>query len=116
MVIAGGYVILGGGGKLKEGGVWGDMIKIGEEFDSLGLDFSSYFEGVVGNDRDIRFWIDRWVRNFRGRVKDLSRLVEENILDVERGGQETIWNKLVLKKDMKPSHVAGVIVVEIRMV
>ncbi|GJS62711.1 RNA-directed DNA polymerase, eukaryota, reverse transcriptase zinc-binding domain protein [Tanacetum coccineum] len=77
MVIAGGYLILGGGGKLKKGGVWGDIIKIGKEFDSLGLDLSSYFEGVV---------------------EDLSRLVEEKILDVERGGQETIWNKLVPKK------------------
>ncbi|GJR85663.1 reverse transcriptase domain, reverse transcriptase zinc-binding domain protein [Tanacetum coccineum] len=168
MVNAGGYVILGGG-------VWRDIITIGEELDRLGIEFSSSFEGVVGNGRDIRFWIDRWVgntklcdrfprlyhldrrkegcvadkgswantgwrwewdwvRNIRGRVcsdfeellgvlqnivisidcrdkwrwtlngdgdfsvKDLSRLVEEKILDVERGGQETIWNKLVPKK------------------
>ncbi|GJS49277.1 hypothetical protein Tco_0599398 [Tanacetum coccineum] len=42
----------------------------------------------------------RWTLNGDGdfSVKDLSRLVEEKILDVERGGQETIWNKLVPKK------------------
>ena len=31
-------------------------------------------------------------------VKDLSILIEEKILHVENGGQETVWNKLVPKK------------------
>nr|GEX11931.1 transposon TX1 [Tanacetum cinerariifolium] len=100
----GGRQTLGGGRKYEEGGVWRDKIKIGEELDGLGIEFSSSFEGVVGNGRDIRFWIDRdkwrWTLNGDGNfsAKDLSRLVEEKILDVERGGQETIWNKSVPKK------------------
>ncbi|GJV18277.1 RNA-directed DNA polymerase, eukaryota, reverse transcriptase zinc-binding domain protein [Tanacetum coccineum] len=31
-------------------------------------------------------------------VKELSRMVEEKILHVDSGGQETLWNKLVPKK------------------
>ena len=79
-------------------------------------------------------WVWDWVRNIRGRVskeleeligvlqhvlisnncrdhwkwslgedgeftvKELSRLIEEKILELDIGGQETIWNKLVPKK------------------
>ncbi|GKB76223.1 RNA-directed DNA polymerase, eukaryota, reverse transcriptase zinc-binding domain protein [Tanacetum coccineum] len=42
----------------------------------------------------------RWAISEDGefKVKELTRLVEEKILQVENGYQETIWNKLVPKK------------------
>ncbi|GKF11065.1 RNA-directed DNA polymerase, eukaryota, reverse transcriptase zinc-binding domain protein, partial [Tanacetum coccineum] len=59
-------------------------------------------------------WVDNrwvgewdWARTIRGRslvedgeftVKELSKLIEENILISDVGGQETLWNKLVPKK------------------
>ncbi|GJX28635.1 reverse transcriptase domain, reverse transcriptase zinc-binding domain protein [Tanacetum coccineum] len=54
----------GGGG----GGVWGDIVKIGEEIDGLGVDFTSFCVGVVGDGSDIRFWVNWWVDN--GRLCD----------------------------------------------
>ncbi|GJR02955.1 RNA-directed DNA polymerase, eukaryota, reverse transcriptase zinc-binding domain protein [Tanacetum coccineum] len=126
----------------KEGdGLWVRVIKsIHGDCGGLG--------GVLGDGRDIRFWVDRWVDNRRlcdifsrlyhldrrkmmvvrrisgtvgkrvivvveseldmwrwvqvedgvFKVKELTRLVEEKILHVESGGQETISNKLVPKK------------------
>ncbi|GJX90186.1 RNA-directed DNA polymerase, eukaryota, reverse transcriptase zinc-binding domain protein [Tanacetum coccineum] len=45
---------------------------------------------------------DRWrwalCEDGEFKVKDLSRLIEEKILHVETGTQETLWNKLVPKK------------------
>ncbi|GJZ47895.1 putative RNA-directed DNA polymerase, eukaryota, reverse transcriptase zinc-binding domain protein [Tanacetum coccineum] len=156
-------------------GIWRDIVTVGVDLEGLGLDFSSSFEGEVGNGRDIRFWIDKWVggvklcdrfprlyhldrrkegmvadkgnwvdgawcwkwewvRDLRGRackefedfqilfqnvvimfdcrdrwrwtlhksgdviVKELTKLVEEKILDVNNGGDATIWNKWVPKK------------------
>ncbi|GKD95506.1 RNA-directed DNA polymerase, eukaryota, reverse transcriptase zinc-binding domain protein, partial [Tanacetum coccineum] len=65
----------------------------------------SEFEELLGVLQNIVISINckdkwRWTLNGDGNfsVKDLSRLVEEKILDVEIGGQETIWNKLVPKK------------------
>ncbi|GJU07800.1 retrovirus-related pol polyprotein from transposon TNT 1-94 [Tanacetum coccineum] len=42
----------------------------------------------------------RWSLSEDGEfmTKNLSRMVEDKILYTDRGGQETIWNKLVLKK------------------
>nr|GEV02230.1 zf-CCHC domain-containing protein/DUF4219 domain-containing protein/UBN2 domain-containing protein [Tanacetum cinerariifolium] len=100
-----------------------DIVKIGEEIDGLGVEFSSSCVGVVGDGRDIRFWIDHWVDNRRlcdrfprlyylerrkdlvwslggdgdFKVKDLSSVIEEKILHSD-GGQETLWNKMVPKK------------------
>ncbi|GJX21336.1 hypothetical protein Tco_0224013 [Tanacetum coccineum] len=156
-------------------GVWRDIVKVGEELDGLGLEFTSTCRGELQDERDIMFWLNRWVdgrrlfhgfsrlfhldrgkegsvqdkgkwvngswhwewdwrRSIRGRVckelddlvrvlqnvvvsndcrdrwrwtlfedgefkvKDLSRLIEKNILQVESGAQETLWNKLVPKK------------------
>ncbi|GJS54318.1 reverse transcriptase domain, reverse transcriptase zinc-binding domain protein [Tanacetum coccineum] len=96
----GGNNLMGGG----ESSVWHNIVKVGEELDGLGLEFSSSFVGVLGDGRDIRFWVDRdmwrWVQVEDGvfKVKELTRLVEEKILHVESGGQETISNKLVPKK------------------
>ncbi|GJR59423.1 RNA-directed DNA polymerase, eukaryota, reverse transcriptase zinc-binding domain protein [Tanacetum coccineum] len=115
-------------GRGTGGGAWNDIVRVGKEIDGLGLEFSSSCIGEVGDGRDIRFWVDRrkegyvcdkglrvndvwcweweWVRSIRGRVSIefeellviLAKLVEEKILHVESGGQETLWNKLVLKK------------------
>ena len=51
------------GRESSSGGVWSDIVKVGEEIDGLGIEFSSSFKGVIGNGRDIRFWVDRWVDN-----------------------------------------------------
>ncbi|GJR73861.1 reverse transcriptase domain, reverse transcriptase zinc-binding domain protein [Tanacetum coccineum] len=156
-------------------GVWRDIVRVGEDLEGLGLDFSSSFVGEVGNEHGVRFWIDKWVgrvrlcerfprlyhldrrkegrvaekgnwvdgawywewdwvRDIRGRVrnefedlqnilqnvvltfdcrdrwrwtlhesgdftvKELTKLVEEKILDVNIEGDATIWNKWVPKK------------------
>ena len=52
---------------------------------------------VVSNNYRDRW---RWALSEDGefKVNELSRLVEEKILTVESGGQDTLWNKLVPKK------------------
>ncbi|GKA78597.1 reverse transcriptase domain, reverse transcriptase zinc-binding domain protein [Tanacetum coccineum] len=141
LVEAWGRVGLWAGGVM---GVWRDIMKISEEIDEVGLDFTSSWGGVLGDGRDIMFWVDRWVDNRRlcdrfprlyhldrrkassvsekgswvnevwcwewdkwrwslredgeFKVKDLSRMVEDKILNVDSGAQETSWNKLVPKK------------------
>ncbi|GJY02302.1 hypothetical protein Tco_0360454 [Tanacetum coccineum] len=47
------------------GRVWNDIVWIGEEIDGTGLEFSLSYYGVLGEGRDIRFWVDRWVDNRR---------------------------------------------------
>ncbi|GKE46749.1 reverse transcriptase domain, reverse transcriptase zinc-binding domain protein [Tanacetum coccineum] len=54
----GGWAMLG----LWVGWVW---VAGGMEIDGMGLEFSSSCLGVLGNGRDIRFWVDRWVDNRR---------------------------------------------------
>ena len=155
--------------------MWRDIVKIGEELEGIGIDFTSSFRGVVGDGKDIGFWVDRWVDDSRlcdrfnrlfhldrrkeervagkgrwvnnewqwewdwgrclsGRVcrefdnflgvlqnvvisndcrdqwrwmlqesgdftvKALTRLVEEKLLRVENGNQETLWNNWLPKK------------------
>nr|GFA80447.1 reverse transcriptase domain, reverse transcriptase zinc-binding domain protein [Tanacetum cinerariifolium] len=73
---------------------------------------------VLGDERDISFWVDRghglvafnvgngigdiwrWKLGEDGEftVKDLARLIEEKIIHGESGGHETLWNNLVPKK------------------
>ncbi|GJV12668.1 reverse transcriptase domain, reverse transcriptase zinc-binding domain protein [Tanacetum coccineum] len=108
------------------GGVWSDIVRIGEEIDGMGIEFSSSCVGELGDGRDIRNIrgrvsreLDELVRvvqnvtihsNYKDRwrwslgedgeftVKELARLVEEKILHRDGGGQETLWNNLVPKK------------------
>ncbi|GJW57136.1 zf-CCHC domain-containing protein [Tanacetum coccineum] len=49
------------GGDLKSGGVWREIIKIGEELGELGIEFPTSFVADVGNGIDIGFWIDTWI-------------------------------------------------------
>ncbi|GJQ98501.1 hypothetical protein Tco_0009640 [Tanacetum coccineum] len=63
--------------------VWSDIMRIDEEIDGVVIEFTSFF-GMLGDGRDIWFWVDRWVdhqrlcdrfpRDIRGRV---SREFEE---------------------------------------
>ncbi|GJR80534.1 alpha/beta hydrolases superfamily protein [Tanacetum coccineum] len=48
----------------------------------------------------VRLGIDGWKLSEDGdfKVKELSRLIEDKILQVENDAQETLWNKLVPKK------------------
>ncbi|GJU27537.1 retrovirus-related pol polyprotein from transposon TNT 1-94 [Tanacetum coccineum] len=101
------------------GRVWSDIVRIGEEIDGLGIEFSSSFKVVVGNGRDIRFWVDKsMLCNRFPRLYHLDRRKEcsvagkgiwvdnmwrwewdwEKIINVGNVGQETLWNKLVPKK------------------
>nr|GEU94956.1 hypothetical protein [Tanacetum cinerariifolium]GEY36562.1 hypothetical protein [Tanacetum cinerariifolium] len=87
------------------GRVWSDIVKIGVEINGLRVEFSSSRVGVVGDGKDISFWVDRWVDNQRlcdgflrwsidedgeFTVKELSRMIDENILRSDNGGQETL--------------------------
>ncbi|GJX37033.1 reverse transcriptase domain, reverse transcriptase zinc-binding domain protein [Tanacetum coccineum] len=122
------YLGLPIGKNMRRVNAWNPVV---ESWMGVGLEFSSSFVGVLGDGRDIRFWVDRWVDNRRlcdkfprlfhldrkkegsvmdkglwgqmdmgdkFKVKELTRLAEEKILQVENGYQETIWNKLVPKK------------------
>ncbi|GKD86396.1 reverse transcriptase domain, reverse transcriptase zinc-binding domain protein, partial [Tanacetum coccineum] len=51
---------------------------------------------IVNNCRDRWRW--SLVEDGEFTVKELSKLIEENILISDVGGQETLWNKLVPKK------------------
>ncbi|GJR66773.1 reverse transcriptase domain, reverse transcriptase zinc-binding domain protein [Tanacetum coccineum] len=103
-------------------GVWGNIVKIGEEIDGLGVEFASSCVGILGDGRDIRrketsvmdkggwvnnSWVWKWDRDRwrwslgedgEFKVKELSRMIEEKILLLDIGGQEMLWNKLVPKK------------------
>ncbi|GKB65405.1 RNA-directed DNA polymerase, eukaryota, reverse transcriptase zinc-binding domain protein [Tanacetum coccineum] len=48
----------------------------------------------------VRLGIDGWKLSEDGdfKVKELSRLIEDKIHQVENDAQETLWNKLVPKK------------------
>ncbi|GJR91336.1 hypothetical protein Tco_0215347 [Tanacetum coccineum] len=71
---------------MREVGYWSDIVKTGEEIDGLGVKFSSSCIGVVGDGRDIRFWIDRWVDNQRlcdrfPRLYHLDRRKDVSVMD-----------------------------------
>ncbi|GJX60145.1 reverse transcriptase domain, reverse transcriptase zinc-binding domain protein [Tanacetum coccineum] len=68
--------------------------RVSKEFDDL----TAVLQNVSVSNNCRERW--RWAQVEDGvfKVKELTRLVEEKILHVESGGQETIWNKLVPKK------------------
>ncbi|GJV95916.1 hypothetical protein Tco_1547493 [Tanacetum coccineum] len=71
---------------VSRGGVWGDIVRSGEE---LGIEFTSSWVGILGDERDSRFWVDRWVNDRRlcdrfPRLYSLERRKEVSVM--ERGG------------------------------
>nr|GEW22475.1 RNA-directed DNA polymerase, eukaryota, reverse transcriptase zinc-binding domain protein [Tanacetum cinerariifolium] len=90
-----------GGVRRKMGkGVWHDIVKCGVEIDGVGVDFTSSCLGILGDERDIRFWEDIWTLDVECgfKSKTLTCMIDEKILQVESGGHETVWKKLVPKK------------------
>nr|GEX60003.1 UvrD-like helicase, ATP-binding domain, P-loop containing nucleoside triphosphate hydrolase [Tanacetum cinerariifolium] len=75
------------GGVGMGSGVWIDILRGGIEIDGMGLDFSSFCLGVLGNGRDIRFWVDRWVDN-RRLCDRFPRLYH-----LDRRNEGCIWDK-----------------------
>ncbi|GJZ84482.1 RNA-directed DNA polymerase, eukaryota, reverse transcriptase zinc-binding domain protein [Tanacetum coccineum] len=65
------------------GGVWHDIIRVGNELEGLGLEFASSFVGEVGNGNDIRFWVDTWV----GGVRLCDRFLRLYHLDRSKEGR-----------------------------
>ncbi|GKC85030.1 reverse transcriptase domain, reverse transcriptase zinc-binding domain protein [Tanacetum coccineum] len=60
---------------------------MGEEIDGLGVEFSSSCVGVLGDGRDIRFWLDQWVGNRRlcdrfPRLYYLDRKKKTSVMDI----------------------------------
>ncbi|GKB45165.1 RNA-directed DNA polymerase, eukaryota, reverse transcriptase zinc-binding domain protein [Tanacetum coccineum] len=61
-------------------------MKVGEDLVGLGVDFLDSFIGVLGDRRDISFWVDRWVDNTRicdrfPRLYHLDRRKEDSVFD-----------------------------------
>ncbi|GJV18591.1 reverse transcriptase domain, reverse transcriptase zinc-binding domain protein [Tanacetum coccineum] len=68
------------------GRVWNDIVRIGEEIDGVGINFSSSCVRVLGDGKDIRFWVDMWVYNWRlcdrfPRLYHLDRRKEGSVWD-----------------------------------
>ena len=86
-----------GDGSVRARGGWGNIIKVGSEMDKVGLNFTSSFRRRVGNGEDTRFWLDRWVGEFRlcDRFPRLFNLEGEKSATVkERGDWRTgawVW-------------------------
>ncbi|GJR55418.1 hypothetical protein Tco_1405939 [Tanacetum coccineum] len=94
-------------------GVWIDIVRVGQDIDEVGIEFTSSIVKKVGSGNNTAFWIDMWVGNRRlcdifprwtlsednmFTVKSLARVVDEKRLQSDQLGQETVWNKLAPKK------------------
>ncbi|GKF05006.1 hypothetical protein Tco_0035674, partial [Tanacetum coccineum] len=95
------------------GGAWRDIVKVGEDLEGIGIGYTSSLKWVVGNSREIGFWVDKWLGDVRlcdrdrwkwtlqedrvFTIKALIRMIEEKTLRIENGGQEALWNKCVPK-------------------
>ncbi|GKE83323.1 hypothetical protein Tco_1553323, partial [Tanacetum coccineum] len=98
-------------GALGRRGLWRDIAKIEEDLEGIGIDFTSYEKGGKGcgqremGEQRMAMGVglrDRWrwmlQENGDFTVKELTRLVEEKVLQVENGNQETLWNNWLPKK------------------
>nr|GEY07254.1 protein kinase-like domain, beta-lactamase/transpeptidase-like protein [Tanacetum cinerariifolium] len=47
--------------RLKSGGVWAEIIKVGKSFDRIEGMFVNNFYKTVGDGLDTSFWLDKWV-------------------------------------------------------
>nr|GEZ50427.1 protein kinase-like domain, beta-lactamase/transpeptidase-like protein [Tanacetum cinerariifolium] len=82
----GGRLTLGVRGGVDGWGVWSDIGRIGGEIDGVGIEFTSSCVGLLGDGRDIRFWVDRWVDNMRlcdrfPRLYHLDTIKEGSVMD-----------------------------------
>ncbi|GKA29747.1 reverse transcriptase domain, reverse transcriptase zinc-binding domain protein [Tanacetum coccineum] len=77
------------------------------ELEGLGIEFTTSCKGVLGDGRRKEGSVmdkgsDRWkwmiFDDGEYKVNELSSMIEEKILHMDSGGQETLWNKLVPKK------------------
>ncbi|GKD26040.1 RNA-directed DNA polymerase, eukaryota, reverse transcriptase zinc-binding domain protein, partial [Tanacetum coccineum] len=85
------------GGGRSGGGVWNGIVRIGEETNGVGLDFSSLCVGVLGDGKDIRFWVDKWVDNRRlcdrfPKLYHLDRRKEGSVWD-KGSWVNDVWDK-----------------------
>nr|GEW04608.1 glycerol-3-phosphate acyltransferase 1 [Tanacetum cinerariifolium] len=55
----------GGDRVVNSRGTWSSIIKVGKEIDRLGIEFTSSFGRKLGNGESIRFWVDKWVGNYK---------------------------------------------------
>ncbi|GKA44036.1 hypothetical protein Tco_0736760 [Tanacetum coccineum] len=80
-------------------GVWQDILRVGEEMDELGLEFTSSCRGVLGDGSDTKFWLDRWVDDRRlcdrfSRLFHLDMGKEGSVRDKEKwvnGSWHWMW-------------------------
>ncbi|GKA38413.1 hypothetical protein Tco_0730964 [Tanacetum coccineum] len=85
------------------GGVWAGIMKVEGEIDRLRVEFTSSCVGILGNGRDIRFWVDRCMDSRRlcdispglyhlDRRKDVRvQRIENNAKTLPRGGHISKW-------------------------
>ncbi|GJR25092.1 hypothetical protein Tco_0973619 [Tanacetum coccineum] len=119
------YLGLPIGENMRRVNAWGHVVekfKIREETDGAGLEFSSSYIGVLGDERILDskkrvvcgikdrgsmtfgFAIENGLEALRlgeddeVTVKELVKLIEEKVLHVECGGHKTIWKNLVPKE------------------
>ena len=55
----------GGDGVVNSRGPWSSIIKVGKEINRLGIEFTSSFGRKLGNGESIRFWLDKWIGNYK---------------------------------------------------
>ncbi|GJZ25323.1 reverse transcriptase domain, reverse transcriptase zinc-binding domain protein [Tanacetum coccineum] len=68
------------------GGVWRDIVKAEEDLEGIGIGYTSSLKGVVGNGREIGFWVDKWLGYVRlcdrfSRLYHLDRRNKARVLD-----------------------------------
>ena len=82
-------LIQGGGGLfgstltcVNAGTIWKNIIRIGAEIDNKGVDFSRSFRMVIGDGRETKLWVDRWMdsRTLKEEFGRLYNLETKKIL------------------------------------
>ncbi|GJZ22883.1 hypothetical protein Tco_0559922 [Tanacetum coccineum] len=72
-----------------------DIIKLGRDIDAKGIEYTSSLFYNVGNGRDVLFWLDRWIGDFRlcdrfPRLFHLDRRLEGRVAEKGRW-VEGVW-------------------------
>ncbi|GJY70867.1 hypothetical protein Tco_0474570 [Tanacetum coccineum] len=79
------------------GGAWRDIVKVREDLEGIGIGYTSSLKGVVGNGREIGFWVDKWLGDVRLcdrflRLYHLDRRKEAKVVDRGRWvNNELCW-------------------------